>query len=166
LTLVRMWKENKEGIQNKTLAQILAFAGEGKLADGNECSSEFRELLSVLPLEAVREYANQVVTSRESDFPDRSFALQDIVNELGKRLGFDVNPGLYRGRPGESGHDGLWIDPDGQHAIVIETKSSTNYHIRLDSIAHYRNELQKTRSSNENYPALTIKVRTELLARV
>jgi hypothetical protein len=151
-----MWKENKEGIQSKTLAQILKFAGEGKLADGNECSSEFRELLTVLPLEVVREYANQLITAKETDFPDRSFALQDLVNELGKRLGFAVSPGLYRGRVGESGHDGLWIDPDDQHAIIIETKSSTTYRIRLESIARYRIELQKTRSLNESYPALIV----------
>jgi hypothetical protein len=98
LTLVKMWKENKEGIQGKSLVQILKFAGEGKLADGNACSSEFRELLGALPLAALREYAYQAISSKETDFPDRSFALQDLVNELGKRLGFDVAPGLYRGR--------------------------------------------------------------------
>ncbi|MGA2625752.1 MAG: hypothetical protein ABSF63_01650 [Candidatus Bathyarchaeia archaeon] len=156
MTLVEMWTNNKEGIRNKTLAQILAFAGEGKLADGNDCSREFRDLVSSLSLDILKGFANQALASKESDFPDRSYALQDLVNELGKRLGFSVQYGLYRGRQGESGHDGLWIDPDDKHPIIIESKSSTNYPIKLDTLARFKTILQKQGSIESKYSALIV----------
>jgi hypothetical protein len=157
LTLVQLWQENREGIKSKSLAQILGFAGEGRLSDGNMCSKELRELLSVLDLDVVSGYAHQALIANDKEFPNRSLALQDIVNEVGKRLGFTVIPGLYRGRHGESGHDGLWIDADDKHAVIIETKSSTNYPIPLGNFTRYKKELQKSQSiPSENYSSLIV----------
>jgi hypothetical protein len=142
LTLVDMWREDRERTRSKTVSQILAFAGEGRLNDDSICSKEFRTLLSTLPNDVVKEYASQALHSNDKEFPDRGRALQDIVNDLGRRLGFDVEYGVYRGRHGESGHDGLWIDPNERHAIIIETKSSANYPIKLETITRYKSELQ------------------------
>jgi hypothetical protein len=36
--------------------------------------------------------------------------LQDIVNEIGKRLGYEVQNGRYQGVVNQSGFDGLWFD--------------------------------------------------------
>ncbi|MDX1563655.1 MAG: putative Ig domain-containing protein, partial [Gammaproteobacteria bacterium] len=49
----------------------------------------------------------------ESSFSNSGLALQDIVNEVARRLGFDVEPGRYRGKKGEIGFDGLWRSPEG-----------------------------------------------------
>lgn len=151
-----MWRDDREEIKNKSLAQILGFAGEGRLADGSICSKEFRELLSILDLDVVSGFAGQALNSNEKEFPDRSLALQDLVNELGQRLGFTVNSGLYRGRPGESGHDGLWIDHDDKHAIIIEVKSSTNYRIKLETLARYKTALLEKQGPESNYSALIV----------
>lgn len=154
MALVNMWRENRDGIRDKSLRQILAFAGEGKLADNNTCSSEFRELLTVAPLELLRKYAAEALSE---DFPDAGFALQDITNELGSRLGFKVQRGLYRGRQGVSGHDGLWSDPDTSHSVVIEVKRSSTYTIHLETIARYRSDLiQNSKISEDKSSALFV----------
>jgi len=63
MALIDMWREDRDGIRKKSLHQILAFAGEGRLTDNNACSKEFRELLAVIPLDVLRRYATEVLTS-------------------------------------------------------------------------------------------------------
>jgi hypothetical protein len=65
---------------------------------------------------------------------------QDIVNELGRRLDYEVENGLYQGRPSAIGFDGIWTAPDG-HALVVEIKTTDAYRINLDVIAGYREAL-------------------------
>src|SRR5258705_200988 len=131
MALVDMWRSNRDGVQTKSLHQIVAFAGEGRLADGNVCSKELRKLLEIVPLDVLQTYATETLAGEATD---RGLALQDIVNELGNRLGYGVEAGLYRGKQGESGHDGLWTDPDNSHAIVAEVKKTAVYRITLDTI--------------------------------
>lgn len=135
MALIDMWKDNRDSIREKSLHQLLAFAGEGKLSDGNTCSKEFRQLLTEVPLDVLRKYASDAL-NKDEDSP--GLALQDIVNELGIRLGFHVEQGLYHGRQGESGHDGLWVDSDTSHSVIIEVKTTSAYRIKLMSIARYQ----------------------------
>jgi hypothetical protein len=65
------------------------------------------------------------------------------VNEAGRRLGFVVESGLYRGRTGASGQDGIWRGASG-HAIVVEVKTTTAYRIDLDTVAGYRTQLEES----------------------
>jgi len=141
MALVDMWRQNRDGVQGKSLHQIIAFAGEGRLADGNICSKQFRDLLGIVPLAVLQTYATETLAGEATD---RGLALQDIVNELGSRLGYGVDAGLYRGRQGESGHDGLWTDPDSSHSIVAEVKKTAVYRITLETIARYRDELARS----------------------
>ena len=141
MALIDMWRANRDGVQTKSLHQMIAFAGEGRLADGNICSKEFRDLLAIVPLAVLQTYATEALGDEATD---RGLALQDIVNELGSRLGYGVEAGLYRGRQGELGQDGLWTDPDTSHAIVAEVKKPAVYRITLETIARYRNELART----------------------
>ena len=138
MALIDMWMQNREGIREKSLHQLLAFASEGKLADGNSCSKEFRGLLNEVPLDVLRRYASDALNKDENS---PGLALQDIVNELGIRLGFHVEQGLYRGRQGESGHDGLWVDSVTNHSIIIEVKTTSAYRIKLEPIARYQDIL-------------------------
>ncbi len=69
-----------------------------------------------------------------------NFALQDIVNAIGKRLGFEVIYGLYQGRPGEIGYDGLWSSITGKH-IVVDTKTTGAYTINPGQIIGYIDQL-------------------------
>jgi hypothetical protein len=67
-------------------------------------------------------------------------ALQDLVNHVGRLLGFEVNYGRYAGVKGEVGFDGHWISPTGFH-IVVETKSSEVFPIDTSVLLDYINKL-------------------------
>jgi hypothetical protein len=49
--------------------------------------------------------------------------LQDIINHIGRLLGFEVTFGRYRGVAGANGYDGPWQSPTGKR-IVVETKTT------------------------------------------
>lgn len=137
MTLAKQWKEDKGALQGKQLRQILAFAGDGRLRDESDTSREFREFLRLLPSTQIEAYVAQCL---EEAFPDSGLALQDIVNEIGRRLGFQVEFGRYRGKSGEAGHDGLWRLADGS-ALVVEVKTTDAYRIDLDRIGDYRRKI-------------------------
>lgn len=125
-------------IIDKRINQIIGIFGDGKLADGNETSEELRQFLSHVPKEHLKAYANQCVDGK---FDGNGFALQDIVNELGKRLGFDVDHGRYRGVPGKPGHDGLWLAKNGGHSLVIESKVTDSFPVKGNELSEYREKL-------------------------
>ena len=66
--------------------------------------------------------------------------LQDLVNELGRRLEYTVTNGRYQGTANAIGFDGLWLSPEG-HSVVVEVKTTDVYRISLDTIAGYRSRL-------------------------
>ena len=49
MALVDLWKSSPEQIKGKTIQQLLTFAGDGHLRDGNETSDEFRSFLGAVP---------------------------------------------------------------------------------------------------------------------
>lgn len=136
-SITEIWTNSKETFDRKTLSQILAFAGDGKLKDSNITSNEFRELLSQVPSRLLKQFAENCLTDK---FDDSGLALQDIINQIGERLGFVVNHGLYRGKQNEIGYDGIWTSKEG-HNIILEVKTTDAYRINLDTIAAYRTKL-------------------------
>jgi hypothetical protein len=136
-SISEIWVKSKETFDSKTLSQILAFAGDGKLKDNNITSIEFRELLNQVPSSLIKQFADNCLTDK---FEDSGFALQDIINQIGARLGFFVENGLYRGKKNDIGFDGIWTSNEG-HSIVLEVKTTDTYRINLDIIAAYRNKL-------------------------
>ena len=80
----------------------MSSAGDGDLRDASECSAEIRQFLKVAPSERLFTYARHCL---ETSFDKSGFVLQDIVNEFGRRLDFDVENGLYRGKRNAIGFD-------------------------------------------------------------
>jgi hypothetical protein len=147
MALTEFWKSAQNEIQEKHIQQIIGFAGDGKLRDGGSASKEFREFLARIPSNFLSRYAGECLTDK---FEGSGFALQDLINEAGKRLGFRVEQGRYRGTQGEIGFDGLWISPD-KNAIVVEVKTTDAYRIDLSTVANYRRNLiaeQKVKETN------------------
>jgi len=148
-SILKIWQDNKHFFQEKGVQQIIALCGDGSLRDHSATSSEFRELLENIPSYLLSYYAEECLSS---SFNNSGFALQDIVNEIGSRLGFEMQPGLYRGKSGAIGLDGIWTASDG-YQLVIEVKTTDTYRINLDILANYRSalidqsSLQKNRSS-------------------
>ena len=136
-SIFEIWSKSKKTFGSKTLSQILSFAGDGKLKDSNVTSIEFRELLDQVPSSLLNQFANNCLTEK---FDDSGFALQDVINQIGIRLGFSVINGIYRGKRNDIGFDGIWTSSEG-HSIVLEVKTTDAYRINLDTIATYRNKL-------------------------
>ena len=126
-----------KSLNTKKLYQIISFIGDGKLKNGND---SFRNFLKEIPNDFLIKYAEECL---EKAFHDSGLALQDIVNEIGSRLGFEVIPGLYRGNQKDIGSDGIWKQYD-LWSLVVEVKTTDAYRIPLDIIANYRNKLIET----------------------
>ena len=137
MSLSNLWKTAQSQLAQKHVHQLIAIAGSGRLTDGSTASREFCDFLGVAPSAYLTRYADECLTAK---FENSGFALQDIVNEIGVRLDFDVERGRYRGQKGCIGFDGLWESKDG-HAIVVEVKTTDAYRIDLEKLAAYRKQL-------------------------
>ena len=121
-------------LERKKLYQIISFIGDGKLKND---SDSFRNFLKEIPNDFLIRYAEECL---EKAFNDSGLALQDIVNEIGSRLGFKVTSGFYRGNPNNIGFDGIWVQYD-SWSLVVEVKTTDAYRISLDIISNYRKKL-------------------------
>jgi hypothetical protein len=108
MSLTDLWEKSKAELQSKNVQQIISFAGDGNLADGSVTSDEFRAFLKGISTDLIQRYADQCL---QSSFNGSGFVLQDIVNQIGHRLGFKVEYGRYRGVSNQIGYDGLWELP-------------------------------------------------------
>lgn len=135
--LLDVFSTNPAALEAASIQQIVAFAGNGKLRDGGDSQAELRVFLSNVSPEKLEEYAR---TCLDEPFTDSGFVLQDVVNEIGRRLGFTVVNGRYRGVRNENGFDGIWSS---NHVgdFVVETKTTAAYQIDLDVISRYQDGL-------------------------
>src|SRR5439155_21819727 len=97
----------------------------------------FRQFLNVAPIERLFDYARHCL---ESSFNKSGLALQDIVNEFGRRLDFEVENGLYRGKRNAVGYDGIWRAKGEPHRI-IEVKTTDYVTVSLEKLDEYRERL-------------------------
>lgn len=155
--LPELWLQSREQIRGKHVAQVIGFAGSGKLRDGSDASLEFRQFLGLIPSDLLARYADECLSGH---FEDNGLALQDIVNEIGRRLGFDVRPGRYRGVQGTVAYDGLWHSPHG-HYLVIEVKVTDAYRLDLPKVAGYLRRLAETKEASPEASSILIVVGRE-----
>jgi hypothetical protein len=150
MSLSSLWQKSPEQFRGKNIRAIVGWAGSGELLDDNEASKDFRKFLKTVPSDNVVRYCTELLQTTK--FKEAPSALQDIINEVGRRSGFEVEHGLYRGKPTAIGFDGIWRTEDG-HSIVLEVKTSDTYAFDLDVIAEYRrrlaadNEIKQEKSS-------------------
>src|SRR5215813_444552 len=144
MALIAIWKSNPEAVLSMTIQQIVATAGDGKL-NASECSDELRAFLSQIESEKLGSYAEHCLTH---SFEKSGMVLQDVVNELGRRLDYLVENGRYQGTSNTVGYDGLWKSPDG-HNLLVEVKTTDAYRLSLDTIAVYREKLREQRQLDE-----------------
>lgn len=137
MPLIALWKSAPAAVADMTIKQIVGNAGNGQLLDHSACSAELREYVGKIPSADLGRYVEQCLAS---PFDKSGMVLQDLVNELGRRLEYGVEDGRYQGVAGAIGFDGLWKSPE-QHAIVVEVKTTDAYRISLDTIATYRAKL-------------------------
>lgn len=136
-SIIDLWLTNQDFFVGKAVHQILNICGDGRLKDESKSSTEFRDFLSNIPSALLASYAGECL---DSSFVDSGMVLQDIVNQIGARIGFEVKHGLYKGKSNYIGFDGIWFAKDG-YAIVVEVKTTDAYRINLDRLSEYRKQL-------------------------
>lgn len=122
------------------LSQILDLVGQLDDSQGDGTPQQrFRRFLdnNVTEVGQVRDYVQECLQTPDTQY---SRALQDLINRLGRFLGFEVTFGRYQGVRGQVGFDGLWESPTGFH-IVIEVKTSEVYPIKTATLIGYVNDL-------------------------
>jgi hypothetical protein len=122
------------------LRNILALVGNLDDAPGDHSARErFRVFLkeNVTEVGQVRDYIEECLRTSGDQY---SRALQDLINHLGRFLGFDVTFGRYQGVQGQIGFDGHWKSATGQH-LVVEVKTTEVYSIKTATLLNYINEL-------------------------
>jgi hypothetical protein len=139
MPLIALWTSNAAAVTSLSIEQIVATAGDGKLRDDSTCSSELRQFLAEVGSEQLAAYARHCLAE---SFAKSGLVLQDVVNELGRRLDFKVSNGRYQGVAGGIGFDGIWRGPDGAD-LVVEVKTTDVYRIPLNTIAAYREKLRE-----------------------
>ncbi len=145
--LLDIWRATKETVLKMNLEQIVSNAGT--LKDGSEASADFRQFLQEVDSHKLAEYATFCIENKHY-----GEVLQDIVNEIGRRLGFTVENGRYAGVRNEIGFDGIWTSD--KENLIIEVKTTAAYTIKLDVIATYRDKLAKSGKVREDSPILMV----------
>jgi hypothetical protein len=135
-----------------SIEQIVATAGAGNLKDGSDCSQELRAYFSQVQSPKLAAYIDGCLTTH---FNKSGMVLQDLVNELGRRLDYQVTNGRYQGTTNAIGYDGIWIGPEG-HSIIVEVKTTDTYRISLDTIASYRAKLLENRQVRQPSSVLIV----------
>lgn len=137
MPLISLWKSNPDAVSELSIEQIVATAGDGGLRDATTCSEELRTYLSDVTSQKLADYLDHCLTT---PFKPNGMVLQDLVNEVGRRLDYEVTNGRYQGTSAHIGYDGLWRSPEG-HDLVVEVKTTDAYRISLDTVATYRQRL-------------------------
>ena len=94
MPLLALWSSNPSAIGQFSIEQIVAAAGTGDLRDNSDCSEELRQYLSQVTSEKLAEYIDRCLSGH---FTKGGSVLQDLINELGRRLDYKVTNGRYQG---------------------------------------------------------------------
>jgi hypothetical protein len=137
MPLLSFMTSNPDAVRQLTIEQIVSNAGDGRLRDSSECQNELRSYLRLVSTNQLGSYASHCLSE---SFQKSGQVLQDIVNELGRRLEYEVINGRYQGTQNEVGNDGLWCDPTG-HKLVVEVKTTDTYRLALETVIGYRDQL-------------------------
>jgi hypothetical protein len=110
MPLMAFWKSDQAAVDQLSIEQVVVTAGDGTLKDGSSCSLELRDYLSQVSSSKLSKYVDHCLGS---PFPKGGMVLQDLVNELGRRLDYEVSNGRYQGTSNAIGYDGIWASPEG-----------------------------------------------------
>ncbi len=157
MPLISIWTSNPSAVMDFTIEQVVSAAGDGFLKDESECSVEIREYISQITSQKIETYIKHCLSN---PFQKSGFVLQDLVNELGRRLEFSVDNGRYQGRVNAVGCDGVWTSPEGQ-SIVVEVKTTDAYRLSLDVLSEYRRKLIESDEITDKSSVLIVVGREE-----
>ena len=154
--LLNAWESRprKFDLNIKAIANL---AGDDTLMDP-DAVKELRKFFEVIDLGTLGRLLTECYSQEKRlIFDGRGFAFQDLVNEMGRRLGYNVTNGLYKGRIGAVGYDGLWNDPyEIGSQIIMEAKVTGDYSFSPATVARYRNDLISQKRTNPDLISVLI----------
>ena len=122
-----------------TLDRIVNLAGDW--TDDSRASDQFRDIIEdeQTTTEEIEAYLHEALDGSDQH---HNRALQDIINNIGRRLGFEVEYGVYQGRSDTIGYDGHWTSTatEDETHLIVETKKTTAYSIDPGQAGEYMNE--------------------------
>lgn len=153
MPLITLWRATPEAVLEMTLPTVVRMASDpdNSLRDGSPGSLEFRQFLTEIDSKKLSSFATYCL---ENPFTDSGQVLQDIVNEIGRRMGFVAENGRYRGVQNDIGYDGIWRS--GSKNLVVEVKTTDAYTISLDVIVRYRDRLVEENRIPNDTPILIV----------
>jgi hypothetical protein len=157
MPLLSFWESNPDAVSQLTIEQIVSNAGDGTLRDQSTCSEELRSYLGQITSEKIGTYIDHCLGT---SFPKSGMVLQDLVNELGRRLDYKVTNGRYQGVANAVGYDGIWQSPE-HHSLVVEVKTTDAYRISIDTPATYRTKLHEAGTISDPSSILIVVGRQE-----
>lgn len=123
-----------------SLNQVLALVGNLDDAAGAQTPRErFRQFLKQ-NVNEVGQIRNYIADCLRIPGDQSCRALQDLVNHVGRFLGFEVVYGLYQDVQGQIGFDGHWKSPTGHH-LVVEVQTTEAYAINTATLLNYIDDL-------------------------
>jgi hypothetical protein len=140
---------NPTAAGEKSITQIVQIIGDGKLLDSGQTAPAFRDFLYNCDVERLAIYTREIVTE-SSD----GKIFQDIVNTIGKKIGFDVVHGLYQGKKNAIGFDGYWSH--GGLNLIIECKTTDAYRISTETLLGYSKQLKEEKNLPKEPPVLLV----------
>ncbi len=152
MPLLELMRHSPAAVGQFTIEQAVAMSGDGIIRDGTTFSQELREYLKRIPNTKLFGHVDYCLTK---SFNNSEFILKDILNELGKRLGYEVENGLYRGNNHSINFDGLWRRPS-EHDIIVEVITIDTYRFNLDTVAGYRKSLIQNSKFSEKSSILLV----------
>ena len=136
-------------VKGKSVTQVVTMLADGKLTDIGQTAPAFRDFLNNCPIDQLGIYTNQMV-AEASD----GKIFQDIVNTIGKKIGFDVVHGLYQGKKNAIGFDGYWSHKNLN--LVIECKTTDAYRISTKTLLGYSNAIKEEKGLKFAPPILLV----------
>lgn len=157
MPLITIWQKNPNTVKKFSIEQVVATAGDGHLTDSSECKTELQAFLQEVSVDDLARYADHCLIK---GFNKSGYVLQDIINELGRRLEYDVTNGRYHGVANDIGFDGIWKNSEGGD-LVVEAKTTDAYRLSLDKLAVYRQKLLKAEQISQDCSILIVVGRTD-----
>jgi hypothetical protein len=161
MPLLSFCNTNRHEVLKLNIEQIVSNAGDGNLRDRSECSEELRRFLKIVPSDRLFAYARHCLAT---SFNKSGLVLQEVVNELGRRLDLDVENGLYQGKRNAVGFDGIWRSKD-EPDLIVEVKTTDYVTISLDKLAEYKERLTAEKQVARAASMLIVVGREETLER-
>jgi hypothetical protein len=94
MSLISLASKEPAAFATYSIEQIVAICGDGKLRDNGTCSEQLRDFLVKQSGDSLERYAAFCLSNK---FDRSGYVLQDVVNEIGRRLGYEVKNGRYAG---------------------------------------------------------------------